>query len=123
MRNVERTEIICELEKALQQYRKVLLFLPSCDKALARRLLESDIYATQHLSLKVYVPEGVIACVDVSVQVLSEQEIAEMLSVYQLYEFADNMQIIGESQNYGGLLNYVKTGVLTEPDFFAAVLS
>lgn len=123
MRKVEKTAIIGELEKVLASYDKVLVFLPECGASLINQFLESGAYVKQCSSVRVYIPKVLGVEPKEAIRIISEQELEEILTVYQLYEFADNLQVIGESQNFGGLLNYVKTGVLTEKEVFEAFFS
>lgn len=50
-----------------------------------------------------------------------EQEIIEQ--IYSMYEFSDRFKIISESQQYGSILNYVKSGLLTMEEVFRALLN
>lgn len=123
MRKVKRTAIICEFEKALTEFDKVLVFLPECGASLVKHFLKSDAYVKQCCCVRVYIPEVLGGAPQEGIRIISEQELEEILNLFRLYEFTDNLQVIGESQNFGGLLNYVKTGVLTEMEFFEAFFS
>lgn len=41
---------------------------------------------------------------------------------YYLYEYSDNIQLITDNPQYPSMLNYVKTGILTEEEMIQALL-
>lgn len=47
------------------------------------------------------------------IKVLSESESSNMLKMYNMYEFSGNIGICMESNSYGSLYNYFKSGLLT----------
>lgn len=53
---------------------------------------------------------------------LTGEELEALQRMYNMYEFSDRFQVLSDSPQYGGLLNYVKTGLMTEEDVFQALL-
>ena len=43
-------------------------------------------------------------------------------NLYYLYEYTDDVNVIADSSQYPTLLNYVKTGLLTEDEMLEALL-
>ncbi len=43
-------------------------------------------------------------------------------NLYYLYEYSDNIQLITDNPQYPSMLNYVKTGILTEEEMIQALL-
>lgn len=56
------------------------------------------------------------------VKVISADEYPEMTSLFYMYEFSDKVRIIGRSDQYGGLLNLVDAGLITEEEVFEAIM-
>lgn len=52
----------------------------------------------------------------------SRDEMNSFLEVYRLYDFSDKVIFISDSNQYGTLFNYVKTGILTEQEMVDALL-
>lgn len=40
-----------------------------------------------------------------------------MISLYNTYEFTNQMRVVSNSVQYGTMLNYIKTGVITEEEY------
>ena len=53
---------------------------------------------------------------------ISESQMNELLNIIYLYDFSDKVIVISDSSQYGGLLNYVKTGLLTKRELIDALL-
>lgn len=43
----------------------------------------------------------------------SFQELQDLFQLYSTYEFSDRIHVLTDSPQYGGLLNYVRTGELS----------
>lgn len=46
-------------------------------------------------------------------RVCSLQEMLDLFQLYSTYEFSDRIHVLTDSPQYGGLLNYVRTGELS----------
>lgn len=53
---------------------------------------------------------------------ISSEEYGKIQEIYNLYECSDRLQIISGNSQYGNLLNYVKTGLLSEEQVYEALL-
>lgn len=53
---------------------------------------------------------------------ISNKEQQELCSLYWMYEFSDHFQVLADCPQFGGMLNYVKTGMLTKEEIFWSVL-
>lgn len=53
---------------------------------------------------------------------LSQFLMDKLLEIYRLYDFSDKITVVSESNQYGTLLNYVKTGILTMEEMVDALL-
>lgn len=114
-------KIISELEKDIKQYKQVLLYLLD-EGEMLKKLAESDSYKRYGASLKIYsVCTSEIEKIE-NLQVVSNQEAEDILKYYHMYEFSDRFKIIENHVQYGGLLNYVKNGMITEEEFMEAIL-
>ena len=119
----EKTKIILELEEDLKKYNKILLFLPSFENRLFQKFCGSDIYLAYEKELKIYALKANGVNSGDTIRVISEQDVKDILEVYYMYEFSNRLHVIGDNQQFGGLLNYLKTGILTEKEFFETIIS
>lgn len=53
---------------------------------------------------------------------LSTEELDAIRNIYFMYDFSDHFRVLSDSGQYGGLLDYVETGILTLEDVFQTVL-
>lgn len=54
--------------------------------------------------------------------VLPSEKYPDLRLLYHTYEFSDRFRVIGRNRQYGGLLNYVDHGLLTEQEVFELIL-
>lgn len=107
-RSMEKTILYAsDIEKTLSDYDKIILIM-SDDELLGLygRFLNSEAFRNSQKRLLV----------------LPAERFPELVSLYSMYEFSDNFQIIGRSRNFGGLYNYVDTEILSEEELFELVL-
>jgi len=119
----EKAKIIIELEKDLMQYDSVLLCIPNDVDSVLERLFDLSIFKQSEANFKVYIPSSFDMYVKENVRVVSGQEMNIILEYYRMYEFTDRLKILGENKQFGGLVNYLKNGILTEEEVFEAILS
>ncbi len=51
-----------------------------------------------------------------------KRELETMMSLYRCYEASDKLVLLSEENNYGCIWNYVKNGIMSLDEAFAAVL-
>ena len=56
------------------------------------------------------------------IQVISDDEMHDILRYYQLYEFTDKMIVISDNPQYPSMFNYIQQGLLTEYELVDARL-
>ncbi len=54
---------------------------------------------------------------------ISDREREELEQLYRTYEFSNRFQVVSDHFQWGSLMNYVKTGMVTMEEFFEALLS
>lgn len=53
---------------------------------------------------------------------LEEKSFLQLVKLYHTYEFSDQVVMVSDQAQYPGILNYLTTGLLTEEQFWKAVL-
>lgn len=53
---------------------------------------------------------------------LNQEELDAIRKMYFMYDFSDHFRVLSDSRQYGGLMNYVKTGDMTMEDVFQTFL-
>lgn len=119
----EKAKIIMELEGDLKQYDFVLLCVPDDEGNVLQLLCESGIFKNTGTNFKVYVPTSFNIHVNENSRVISEQEMDCILEYYRMYEFSNRFKVLEDSEQYGGFINYLRNGILTEEEVFEAILS
>lgn len=56
------------------------------------------------------------------IQRLNGKEIDMIRQIYFMYDFSDRFEVLSNNPQYGGLLNYVKTGDMTMEAVFQTIL-
>ncbi|MBE5837062.1 hypothetical protein [Butyrivibrio sp.] len=96
-----------KLERDLKKYKIVLLIsssFPQCKEVLCAFKENEDFH--------IYCPfEMAVDCSNAeNISAVMEKE---MLDFYYMYEFSDRFWVVDNGQQYGSLLNYIKTGIMT----------
>lgn len=104
---IPKGEVICKIERLLEEYEKVLLVL---DQEYLNLLQEDkkDRKGIIILSKLEPLEEHAFDFLQIS-----EEECGNLIKIYQMYEFSDHFKIITQNNGFGTLKNYVTTGVLT----------
>lgn len=116
---VFKSEILCELEKEINDGNKIILFCHN-----DRRLLETLCNNMRDKKLtNVTIWHSLYDIQEVPCQkTLSLEQIGEVLEVYRMYDFFDKITVISESEQHGSMLNYVRNGILTKKEMVDAIL-
>lgn len=62
-------------------------------------------------------------CISRSVGIiLDKDDLKNIEKYYYLYEYSDDITVITDNPQYPSMLNYVKTGILTEEEMIQALL-
>lgn len=56
-----------------------------------------------------------------NIRILKKTESEELIKLYHLYEFSDKFRLLSNNENYGGIINLLNTGVLTEDEMYEAL--
>lgn len=53
---------------------------------------------------------------------VSKEIIDKAIDIYRMYDFSDKVFVISDSDQYGSMFNYLKTGILTKQEMVDALL-
>ncbi|WP_029199518.1 hypothetical protein [Oribacterium sp. NK2B42] len=53
---------------------------------------------------------------------ISREIVNKAIYIYRMYDFSDKVFVISDSDQYGTMFNYVKTGILTKQEMIDALL-
>ncbi len=56
------------------------------------------------------------------IKYIEPKQMKKELDLYRLYEFSDRITVISDTDQYGGIMNYVKNGVMTLEEAVASLL-
>lgn len=116
--------IIVEIEKALNKYERIFIF-DSADQQVkvlldnfCRKILSTDCARKILIFANGYILEDI----NEVFKSITSEEYWEILEIYSMYEFSDCIQFVSKSSQYGTILNYLSMGLMTEEEFFEALL-
>lgn len=84
-----------------------------------KKIVLEDCLYEEYEKLFFRYPKKINAC---NYKITDYKNSEKFLSIYYLYEFSDKIQFIIDNSQYPSLLNYVKTGILTEDEMIQALL-
>jgi|GEM_PF-2817025 len=122
----ERTNVINNLERALNAGKKMLICnirRKSVLEKLTTIILEKNcdilLWTIQIDGMEDFLSDE-YPKVD---RILSQIEMDELISLYHLYEFTDKIIFLSEAQcNYPSLMNFVRLGILSEDEMLEALI-
>lgn len=114
-----------KIDKLLQKFDRVLVIINGNGIAenLTENFLQSE--ALQKTSKKMFIlSDQSISDTMAHHQYaqLDAEEVDAIRRIYFTYDFSDHFYILSDSPQYGGLLNYVKTGIMTMEEVFETIL-
>lgn len=123
----EKREIIEALEKDLMEYENVVLCVGEKGDNIFQLFCKLDAYIASKdggSETRFYIPASFAAEQEASRgnwRIISEKESSEILEYYRMYEFSNHLKVIEDNHQFGRLMNYTETGILTEREFLEAV--
>lgn len=113
-----------ELEKVLEKYDKVFLFIErdKVHRDFIERFCASEVI--KHSGKNVLIL-STVELADGNGYVcrkLTQEKAQRLKGLYFLYEFSDRFKIFSWEDSFGSLINYIESGVLTWEEVFAAIL-
>lgn len=118
--------LILRLEKALQQYDKILLFVDVDKLRLFLKYCVSTMDENIGKSILVissFSLDKAQCRLPFDYNQISVQEIAQLKKLYFMYEFSERFQIIDKNDGFGDLSNYVDVGLLSDKELYLTMFS
>lgn len=122
--------VIKQLKRDLKEYEKVYLVtgvFPGGGDLVGAvlRFAEEGVTASEtgdRILVLSSVGTGEASLPTVSFRKITAEEEKDLILLYHTYEFSDRFRLITDTDAYGSLWNYVRTGVLTQEEAFRALL-
>lgn len=99
--------IIDQIDELLDRYKKVLL---AADQASLDWLRRAAADQEHIMILSPFKPREEINCDWLQIE---SGEYEMLMDLYNMYEFSDGFGVVGEESRFGGLKNYLDTGILS----------
>ena len=106
--------ILCRLKTIIDAGNKVVLF-NSTDLEMLD-LLRENLKGENDENYKIW------HSIEKTFGYISQSEMCDILELYRTYDFSDKVLVLSDSNQYGSLYNYVKTGILTKEEMVAALI-
>lgn len=119
---VYKDELIEEIEKNIEQYDRILISHSREEETdqLVRNFVKSE--ALQNTTKKVILYGDCENFGNVPFREISQSEYEKIVAFYRLYEFSDRVKVISASNQYGSMRNYLSNGILSQEEYFEALL-
>lgn len=118
--NINKTRAVCALEDRLNNDYKIILFNLK-DAGIFHELCMAVSNKKEYIEIwtcRDYANENSLYTF---VHMISQAETDEIMDIYRLYEFTDNLIVLSDDLSYPGLVNYMRQGVLDEQSMIAAI--
>ncbi len=116
--------MVSKLEGALEKFDKVFLFMGKDEvhRDFMERFCASEVlkYSGKNV-LILSTEESTNGRAYVS-RKLTQEKAKRLKELYLLYEFSDRFELFSWEDNFGSIVNYIESGVLTWEEAFAAIL-
>lgn len=119
--NAKHNDIVTELRDCLEQYDRVFLFCNNT-KQFEILFVRSCVFKNTQKKIWIYSCNEVCCSEPISRARISPEEERRMLEIYRTYEFSDRFYVIGFTDMYGSLFQYMDTGILTAEEIIEALL-
>lgn len=117
-----KNSLIKEIKKNIEQYDSILIF-DSRNKSienLMKQFLKSKVL---HKTDKKVIIYGYLENIqNDQYRVITKSEYEDSINLYHMYEFSDKFKVISDSAQYGSMLNYLTTGIISQEEYFEALL-
>jgi len=122
---IKKSSIIRKIEKALDKYEKILIFDSSDQqvKALLESFSKKIILGDYKRTILVINNGYTIESGNEIFENISNEEYEELCKIYSMYEFSNRILFVSKSNQYGSILNYLSMELVTEEEFFEALLN
>ncbi len=113
---------IKEIEKNIEQYDRILIF-DSNNKNLEELLnqfLKSKVLHNADKKVIIYGYSENIQ--NEQYRVIARSEYEDIISLYYLYEFSDKIMVISDSAQYASMRNYLSNNIISQEEYFEALL-
>ena len=116
---VFKSEAVCRLEKFINDGKKVLIF--DADDLDILHLIYYGLKYQEITDVEIW------HCIEEASDYkystyITRKEMDEILEIYNMYDFSDKVIVVSNSNQYGSLFNYVKTGILTKQEMVDSLL-
>ncbi|MCX4351283.1 MAG: hypothetical protein OSJ60_06560 [Lachnospiraceae bacterium] len=111
-------------EKYLEEYSSIIIFDDRNEDISKYKLafLESKLEACVQRQILIMGLKDDVFASKKEYQVITEQEYNLILRLYRMYEFTDKLRVIAPSPQFGSMFNYLSTGIITQEEYFEALL-
>ncbi len=113
-----------KLEKYLEEYSSIIIFDDRNEEISRYKLafFESDLKAYEQKKILIMGLKNDVDTAKKEYKIITEQEYSSILQLYRMYEFTDKLRIVSHFLQFGSMLNYLSTGIITEEEYFEALL-
>lgn len=117
-----KNSLIKEIEKNIEQYDRILIFdsnSKNIEELLKQFLKSKALHNTDKKVLIYGYSENVRK---EQYRVITRSEYNDIIDLYYLYEFSDKIKVISDSAQYASMLNYLSNDIISQEEYFEALL-
>ncbi len=113
-----------KLEKYLEEYSLIIIFDDRNEEISRYKLafFESKPESCNQKKVMVMGLKDDVTADKKGYKIITEQEYNIILRLYRMYEFTDRLRIVDFSFQYGSMLNYLSNDMISQEEYFEALL-
>lgn len=110
------------LENAVERYDRIVLFDRN---EFIFKLFNMKVITASNKKILILSSKYMVSDIEnITFQQITEEQIGNLIDFYFTYEFSDKFIFVSrDNTNYGGLLQFVDTGILSVKELFEALIS
>ena len=115
---------IKKLEKYLEEYSSIIIFDDRNEEIRKYKLsfFEREMELSDQKKIMVMGLKDDVTADKWGYKIITEQEYNFILRLYRMYEFTDKLRTVSYFLQFGSMINYLSTGIITEEEYFEALL-
>lgn len=114
-----------DISRDLEKFDRILLLSGNKSEELLKTFFESDVLRERNRKILILSTLNRLDTQNGTCEYhrISKEEQEILISLYNMYDFSDRFLLISDNPQYGSLLNYVKTGIMTMEEVFRVVFA
>ncbi len=117
--DIKKSSVIYELENRIKSGKSIIIF--NLNNLVVLHSLYDCLVCGMYSNIEIWQSIEEMPMQSQSCYLVKDQ-LEEIIEIYCMYQFSDKVSVVTNSAQYGNLINYIQTGIITEKEFVDALL-